>query len=119
MTTIAKLTKQKDGGFGGTLLTLTVMCGITIKPEKSDNPKAPAYRVLINVNDTDFEIGAGWKKTSKAGNDYVALKIDDPAFAQPLYCALRKVEDGYVLDWNRQQVTRGAKRATGDQASEF
>ena len=48
MTTIARLTKQTDGSFTGTLTTLALhAANIRIVPEfESDNEKAPAYRVF-------------------------------------------------------------------------
>ena len=99
MTTIAKLTKQQDGRLVGTLTTLALhVAKITFTPEQSENEKAPAYRVFAG----DFEIGAGWKKTSKDGNAYIAVKLDDPSFAAPIWCALFKGEGSlYLLDWNR------------------
>lgn len=107
MTTIAKLTKQKDGSYTGTLTTLALhAANITIVPEvKSDNEKAPAFRVFAG----DFELGAGWKRTSKAGNRYWSVKLDDPSFTQPIYCVFVKTGEVYLLEWNR----RPSRRSTG------
>ena len=108
MSTIAKLTKQKDGSFTGTLSTLTLHAAqVTFTPEQGGKEKAPDYRVFAG----DFELGAGWKKTSKAGNAYVSVKLDDPSFAQPLYCVLVKTEEGYQLEWSRQTPRRSGKNA--------
>lgn len=115
MATIAQLTKQKDGSFSGTLSTLALHAAqITLKPETSENDKAPAYRVFAG----EFELGAGWKKTSKAGKPYISLKLDDPSFAQPLYCALVKIGDAYQLEWTRQ-TPRRAKQNGADEGAEF
>jgi uncharacterized protein (DUF736 family) len=113
MTTIAKLTKQQDGRLVGTLTTLALhVAKITFAPEPSENDRAPAYRVFA----ADIEIGAGWNKTSKDGKPYVAVKLDDPSFAQAIWCALFKAEGGlYVLDWNRQAPRRANKGAAQDQ----
>jgi len=100
MTTIAKLTKQQDGKLTGTLTTLALHAAkITFEPvDQANNEKAPVFRVLIG----EVEIGAGWKKTSKTGKLYVAVKLDDPTFPQPIWCALFKAEGSlYLLDWNR------------------
>jgi len=85
MTTIAKLTKQQDGKLTGTLTTLALHAAkITSEPvDQANNEKAPVFRVLIG----EVEIGAGWKKTSKTGKLYVAVKLNDPTFPQPIWCA--------------------------------
>jgi Protein of unknown function (DUF736) len=68
MTTIAKLTKQKDGSFIGTLSTISVPARkIALVPVESDSPKAPIYRVLLE----DMEIGAAWSRQAKSGNEYL------------------------------------------------
>ena len=115
MTTIAKLTKQKDGKLTGTLSTLALhAANITFVPEKSENEKAPAYRVLIG--EAGAEIGAGWKRTSKAGKAYISVKLDDPSFAQPIYCVLVRVGEDYQLDWNRQSSRTRTKNAENHSA---
>jgi uncharacterized protein (DUF736 family) len=114
MTTIAKLTKQQDGRLVGTLTTLALhIAKISFVPEQSDNEKAPVFRVFAG----DFEVGAGWKKTSKDDRPYIAVKLDDPSFAQPIWCALFKGEGSlYLLDWNRPMRRSGkeAERKTTD-----
>jgi len=116
MTTIAILTKNDEGNLVGTLLTLTLTSKISFMPETSENDKAPAYRVYAGNN--EVEIGAGWKKTAKSGKAYVSVKLDDPTFAQPIYCVLLKTEDGYRLDWNRQTPKR-SKQTSDEQNGEF
>ena len=115
MSTIAKLTKQQDGRLVGTLTTLALhVAKIIFEPEQSDNEKAPVFRVFAG----DFEIGAGWKRVSKDGNTYISVKLDDPSFAQPIWCALFKSEGSlYLLDWNRQALRR--KKATETGGGEF
>ncbi|MBV9017604.1 MAG: DUF736 domain-containing protein [Alphaproteobacteria bacterium] len=112
MSTIAKLTKQQDGRLVGTLTTLALhVAKIIFEPEQSDNEKAPVFRVFAG----DFEIGAGWKRVSKDGNTYISVKLDDPSFAQPIWCALFKSEGSlYLLDWNRQAPRRKKATETGD-----
>jgi uncharacterized protein (DUF736 family) len=113
MTIIARLTKQEDGRFKGTLSTLALhAANITIVPEaESDNEKAPGLRVYAN----GFELGAGWKKTSKAGNRYWSVKLDDPSFAQPIYCVFVKVGDAYQLEWNRQTPRRSSRNESAEE----
>ncbi len=99
MTTIAKLTKQKDGGFIGTLSTISVPARkIALVPVESDSPKAPIYRVLLE----DMEIGAAWRREAKSGNEYTLVKLDCPLLAQPIFCVLVKdLHSGYTLECNR------------------
>jgi uncharacterized protein (DUF736 family) len=55
MTTIAKLTKQQDGSFMGTLSGIGIQPRkIELQPVKSQNAKAPNYLVILE----DMEIGA-------------------------------------------------------------
>jgi uncharacterized protein (DUF736 family) len=49
--------------------------------------------------------------TKKAGKAYISVKLDDPSFAQPIYCVLLKVENDYMLEWNRQAPRRLNKMA--------
>lgn len=115
MVTIAKLTKQEGGSFSGTLTTLALHAAkITIIPEAaSDNDKAPALRVFAG----GFELGAGWKRTSKAGNRYWSVKLDDPSFAQPIYCVLVKTQDVYLLEWNRQKPRRSSTAESAEETA--
>ncbi len=100
MTTIAKLTKQQDGGFLGTL------SGIGIEPKKihlqpvdSDNDKAPNYLVILD----DMEIGAAFDRENKRG-EYTLVVLDSPALAGPIFSYLRKsVKAGYTLEWERSR----------------
>ena len=49
--------------------------------------------------DVPCEIGAGWRRRSENGTEYTSVKLDDPSFAEPIWCALFKSEGGmYVLD---------------------
>ncbi len=50
------------------------------------------------------EIGAGWTKTSQGGREYLALKLDDPSFAAPVFANLVADEDreSHRLIWSRQ-----------------
>jgi uncharacterized protein (DUF736 family) len=113
MTIIAKLTRQEDGRFSGTLSTLALHAAkLTIVPlEPLENEKAPVCHVFVG----DFEAGAVWKKTSKAGNNYYSVKLDDPGFAQPIYCVLVKIGESYVLEWNRQAPRRPHQAAGADE----
>jgi uncharacterized protein (DUF736 family) len=98
-------TFTKDGaGYAGTLETLTLKAKVTFEPvknKKSDN--APDYRLVHLADNVQSEIGAAWKKTSREGADYLSVSLDDPSFADKLYCRLVKTgaEQGHTLYWER------------------
>jgi uncharacterized protein (DUF736 family) len=90
--------KQTKNGYTGELRTLTVRAKIEIVPnEKRTGEKSPTHRVLAG----GVEIGAGWTKTAKSGNDYISVRIDDPALAAPIYAALVATKSGPALVWGR------------------
>ena len=98
MSTIGTFTKQEDG-FNGTLrtLSLNVKCKIVAIPNPGN--KAPDYRVLAGAT----EIGAAWKRQSKANRDYLSVRIDDPTFPAPVNARLINGEDGEAsLYWTRR-----------------
>jgi uncharacterized protein (DUF736 family) len=98
MTTIAKLTKQQDGSFLGTLSGIGLQSQkIALQPVDSDNEKAPDYLVILD----DMEIGAAFERENKRG-EYTLVAIDSPALPGPIISFLRKsVKAGYTLEWER------------------
>ena len=100
MTTIAKLTKQPDGGYIGTLSGLGIPPKkIALQPVKSDNAKAPNYLVILD----DMEIGAAFDRENKRG-EYTLVVLDSPVLAGPIFSYLRKsVKAGYTLEWERSR----------------
>lgn len=74
---------------------------IAAQPNSTEN--APDWRVLLGDANTGIEIGAGWNRKGKRAGDYIALQIDDPAFARPLRANLiRSAQDEtYQLLWSR------------------
>lgn len=99
MAIIGTFTTQ-DNRFVGKLETLTLSQPIQIRPVEKDSDKAPDYRVY--AGETEFDIGAAWKKTSRDGRDYLSAKIDDPSFPAPIYASLTEADDGkHQLIWSR------------------
>lgn len=98
MATIGTFTKS-DTGFSGAVKTLSLNVKATIRSVDKDSENAPDYRVLAGAT----EFGAAWKKTSKAGRDYISVKLDDPSFPQPIYATLVAAEDGETMNliWSR------------------
>jgi uncharacterized protein (DUF736 family) len=99
MAIIGTFTAQ-DNRVVGKLETLPLSQPIQIRPVEKDSDKAPDYRVY--AGETEFEIGAAWKKTSRDGRDYLSAKIDDPSFPAPIYASLTEGDDGkHQLIWSR------------------
>lgn len=98
MSTIGTFIKQEDG-FNGTLRTLSLNVKCKIVPINKDNGKGPDYRILAGTT----EIGAAWKRQSKANREYLSVRIDDPLFPAPVDARLIDAEDGSVsLYWTRR-----------------
>jgi uncharacterized protein (DUF736 family) len=120
MATIANLTKQKDGGFSGTLI-LPSLDGkkIVFAPVEKKTDKGPVYRVTIGA----FEAGAAWMKTSKKGNAYIGVKLSETSFpGGTIYPVVVKSDTaGYLLDWNPPQPRKSASQQQEQNAevSEF
>lgn len=86
---IGQIVKTANG-FEGTLHTLSVKASLQLVPTESDNEKAPAFRVMAD----GAEIGAAWEKTSKNDKPYLSVKLDDPAFAAPVYAVASVPAEG-------------------------
>jgi uncharacterized protein (DUF736 family) len=95
---LANLT-LKNGTFSGELRTLTVRAKITIVPNaERTGDKAPDYRIYAGSH----EVGAAWKKVSRAGAEFLSVRIDDPALTQPIYAAVVQTKSGeHALIWGR------------------
>ena len=91
---------QNNEGFEGTLATLTVQSSLKLIPvANGQSENAPDFRVYAN----GINIGAAWKRTSKGDDprDYIAVKLDDPAFAAPVYANLVDAGEKMDLIWSR------------------
>lgn len=96
-------------GYEGIIETATLDIRISIVPaEQSDADKAPDWRVHRGDSEGP-EVGAGWNESGERAGDYVSLRIDDPAFAQPIRAALFQSasdKSAWSLRWNRQPKSR-------------
>ncbi len=101
MATIGTFTKTGEQ-FTGEIITLSMQAKkVRIIPaERRPSDSAPSHRVFVG----QAEIGAGWTKTSQGGREYLALKLDDPSFAAPVFANLVADEDtqSHRLIWSRQ-----------------
>ena len=97
MANIGTFTVQNNG-FTGTVRTLTLNVKVKIAPSDKESENAPDYRI---VADTGYEIGAAWKKVSKADRPYLSVTLDDPSFPATIYARLVEGEDGtHNLIWS-------------------
>jgi uncharacterized protein (DUF736 family) len=107
MSTIGTFTKNADGSFTGSIITLSVQAkNVRIVPEENrPSENAPSHRIMVG----NAEIGAGWTKASGEGREYFGLKLDDPSFTAPIYASLFDDPDGqsYSLIWSRPQKRNG------------
>jgi uncharacterized protein (DUF736 family) len=102
MAIIGIFTRTADGKLSGTLKTLTLSTKLQFAPETNKSKdNAPDFRIFLGA----LEVGAAWQKTAReSGRDYWSVKLDDPAFAAPLYASLVETEDDRVFNllWSRR-----------------
>lgn len=90
----------KDGAWTGTIRTMTINVKAQLVPNKDKANGAPDFRLYAG----GAELGAAWRQDSKDGETpYLAVKLDDPSFAQPMRAAFfeNEKEGTGVLVWNR------------------
>jgi uncharacterized protein (DUF736 family) len=100
MSTIGNFTASGNG-FTGTVRTLTLNVKVRIVPNDKGSEHAPDFRIVAG---NGLEIGAAWKKVSKADRPYLSVTLDDPSFPATLYARLVEGEDGaHNLIWTRSK----------------
>jgi len=109
---IGHFTKTEDGHFEGRIITLNLTADIKFQPViDKTNEKMPDFRI-VSV-DTEAECGAGWHEISRNNKPYISVKIDDPAFASPLWAALTRDDNGeFSLYWDRPKPKSNAAEST-------
>ena len=102
---------QNGTGYTGSIATAGLYIpDVNFTPVPAKRGDGPDFVVLGNARAENFEIGAAWAKTSKKGKPYLSVKIDGPAIAEPINCALTKQGDGsYALVWSRKTDEAGAE----------
>ena len=92
--------QQTEDGYSGSIHTLNIQedaVTLTPIPASADGRKKPDYSVAMR----GAQVGAAWKSRSKAGKDYLRLKIDDPTLAQPIFANLVGKDADFSLFWGR------------------
>lgn len=105
MSTIGHFKLAKDGGWTGTIRTLTINARVRLVPnDNRDQENAPAYRLLIGYD----RIGDAWEAwtTGEEPRSYLRVRFDDPALPEPISAALFASEEGInaQLVWNRKRA---------------
>ena len=104
MSIIGTFTPSKEGGWSGTIHTLTINTKVRLVPnDNRDSENAPAFRVFVGRS----RVGDAWEARSTTGEsprDYLRVRLDDPSLPQPLGATMFQSEDGSEahLVWNRR-----------------
>ncbi|GIL03460.1 MAG: hypothetical protein BroJett030_33590 [Alphaproteobacteria bacterium] len=101
---IGQFTLAKDGGWTGSIRTLTIDAKVRLVPNDDRNgDNAPAFRVLVG----NARIGDAWDARTAGDNPryYLRVRLDDPSLAEPLSAALFPSDEGdrAQLVWNRRR----------------
>ena len=105
MAVIGNFEPTKDGGWTGTIQTMTINVKARLVPnDNQDNDHAPAFRIFAGRS----ELGAAWRQRSNGDppRDYLSIKLDDPALPEGISAALFESEDGKEaqLVWSRRRM---------------
>jgi uncharacterized protein (DUF736 family) len=104
MTVIGTFIAAKDGGWIGSIRTLTIDAKIRLVPnDNRESDGAPAFRVFVGRS----RIGDAWPARSGGDSpkDYLRVRFDDPSLPEPVTAAFFQSEDGSSgqLVWNRRR----------------
>lgn len=103
MSIIGTLAPTKDGGWAGTIRTLTIDVKVRFVPnDNRDSDRAPDFRVFAGRS----ELGAAWRERTSGENprEYLSVRLDDPNLPEPLSAAMFESPSGDSgqLVWNRR-----------------
>jgi uncharacterized protein (DUF736 family) len=102
MAVIGTFTRGKDGGWEGTIRTLTTTVKARFVP---NDDRANAAAPDFHITTAKCELGAAWiRRRSDRPVEYLSVQLDDPVFDKPLAAALFYQEDANSaqLVWTRR-----------------
>ena len=104
MSVIGTFRPHNDGGWTGTIRTLTINVKARFVPnDNRENEQAPAFRIYAGRS----EIGAAWRQRTGGGNsrEYLSVRLDDPSFAEGISAAMFETDDGpeAQMIWSRRR----------------
>jgi uncharacterized protein (DUF736 family) len=86
---------QAAGKLSGTLSAYLGSAKVSFQP----NEKGPDFTL---IDATGSELGIAWRRTSKAGKEYISVKLDSPTWPSPINAALFADKNGRSrLVWDR------------------
>jgi uncharacterized protein (DUF736 family) len=108
MVVIGMFTPAKDGGWIGSIRTLTIDAKVRLVPnDNRDGDQSPAFHVVLG----HARIGKAWqaRSTGDRPKEYVRVTLDGPGLIAPIDAALFPSEDGASanLVWSRRQRDAG------------
>ena len=83
MVQIGSFTLAKDGGWTGSIRTLTIDAKVRLVPnDNRENENAPAFRIFVGQS----RIGEAWEARTSGDNPkyYLRLRLDDPSLNEPI-----------------------------------
>lgn len=105
MSVIGTFVPAKDGGWTGSVQTLTINAKLRFVPnDNRDSDRAPAFRIFVGRS----RIGDAWSARSngESSKEYLRVRLDDPSLPEPLNAALFHSDDGSnaQLVWSRRRT---------------
>jgi uncharacterized protein (DUF736 family) len=103
-----------DDTYVGAITTLTLhRQDVTLCPANKSHDREPDYRIVQEQESGTVEIGAGWKRTSERGREFISIVLDDPALPAPISAAMFLADQGCnaTLVWQRAQRKAPAPEA--------
>ena len=89
------------GKLSGTLSSYLGSAKVTFQP----NEKGPDFTL---IDQTGCELGVAWSRTSKAGKEYISVKLDSPTWPAAINAALFADKQGHSrLVWDRDDRRSG------------
>ena len=112
MSVIGNFIPARDGGWTGTIRTLTIDVKVRFVPNDDRNSdESPAFRVVVGHS----RIGEAWsaRSSGRTPKDYLRVLLDDPSLNGPLHAALFQSDDGREaqLVWSRRETREKAQAA--------
>ena len=93
---------RETQAYKGDILTLGFQfAGVEITPTGSNSEKEPDFRIIAEAAAGHVELGAGWKRVSDRGLEFVSISLDGPNFAAPINTALFTDKGEASLVWSR------------------
>jgi uncharacterized protein (DUF736 family) len=105
MAVIGIFTAHKDGGWIGSIHTLTINIKLRFVPnDDRENEQSPAFRIYAGQS----ELGAAWRQRTggKDAQEYLSVRLDDPSWPEAISAALFEKDREARLVWNRQKNVR-------------